>query len=437
MNPILPLAGLGAIAFLLTRPKAAVASPYGLAPPAGVNSNTLPMPAAPPPVYQQAAPVVYPAAPAPAPAAVAPATITPEPPAAARPTSSMPEVLKQQMAIALGKLGVHPFTGELAGTANAESIRFATQLIGQLESQGYYQAANDLRGYVNKAAVHVPSPPEAAPIAAAAPPGLTQEQKDRIARVLSLERSPQSLLQLINWLKTLPASAARDATISMATALRLGVLEAQTTSETMQRIEEVVKSPGLPQVQTATRPPTPLPAPVQSNPNPVRPPAPAVVAPPVAPAPPPPAAVLPEQPAAVPPKPVPQPLPRQLSPAEQAVTAMFTHLGAIQSQYGTPKAARRHMDTTLVKRAQRALGVKADAKPGPGTFLKAAALAPNVPLVMFWPSRANAAYVRSYRNKLIALADQYQAQSRPQAANTLRMHAALERGQGGIVGPLA
>lgn len=213
MSPLLPIAGFGLIMLLLSKRQANAATK----PPAFTEDTGGP----------------------------------PLQPPNHRPSSEMSEALKKQMAEALGRLGVHPSTLQLSGAADADGIRFATNVVGQLEAEGFRDAANDLRKFVDQAARSVPTPPEAKPIVQAAPAGLTKEQSEYIARVMTLSRDPNQIGQLITWLKTLAPSPQRDNMIQMAQALALQLAAAQSTSATIDQIDQIIKSPGIAEVHAA------------------------------------------------------------------------------------------------------------------------------------------------------------------------------------------
>jgi peptidoglycan hydrolase-like protein with peptidoglycan-binding domain len=175
----------------------------------------------------------------------------------------MPQALQEQVAAALGALGVSPATGELSGSGvTADAIKMATQTAALCESQGFYDIASQLRGYIAKAAPTVPTPPEAAPIAKAAPPGLTPEQITALSRTLTLDRDPKAIQATIEMLQKLPASPQRDSLIAMAQALLLQLAAAQSTTQTMQQIDQVIKSPGIAEVHAAVQPLPPVVVPV-------------------------------------------------------------------------------------------------------------------------------------------------------------------------------
>jgi peptidoglycan hydrolase-like protein with peptidoglycan-binding domain len=175
----------------------------------------------------------------------------------------MPPALQEQVAAALGALGVSPATGELSGSGvTADAIKMATQTAALCESQGFYDIANQLRGYIAKAAPTVPTPPEAAPIAKAAPPGLTPDQITALTRTLTMDRDPKVIQATIVMLQKLPPSPQRDALIEMAQALLLQLASAQSTTQTMQQIDQVIKSPGIAEVHAAVQPLPPVVVPV-------------------------------------------------------------------------------------------------------------------------------------------------------------------------------
>lgn len=216
--PLIPL-GIGAVAlFLLARGKGAT-STYSQAPADGSS----------PAVKEGAAP--------------------------AKGWQDMPPALQEQVANALGALGVSPSTGELSGgPVSADAIKLATQTAALCESQGFYDVAKELRRLITQAAPKVATPPEATPIKAAAPPGLSAAQIEAIARTLTLDRDPAAIQALIVMLQKLPPSPERDHYIQMAQALLLQLQAAQSTTQTMQQIDQVIKSAGLPQIQQAIQP---------------------------------------------------------------------------------------------------------------------------------------------------------------------------------------
>lgn len=394
-NPLLPIAaGAGALLFFLTSKKSDAAPPEGQGAPPGSTK---------PPVST-------------------PATI--------RPTSELSAAQRDRMAQALGRLGVSPATGKLSGAADADAIRFASQVVGELDAAGFKDAASALRAYVDEASKAVKTPVEAAPIAqAAAAAGMTAEQAAYAARLLALERDPNKIALFIDWLKKLSPSPQRDTFIQMAQALALQLAAANVTTDTLDQISQVIESsPEEPDedeeplvvspkpVYTATSPGLPTSKPPAPSPAAVRPP--------------------PETPHTVPPKPVPQPTPAPLSDAELVARSVATNLGATQQKFGV-KSAKGKEDKMLVKKFQALVGLGQDGSAGPATFLMLATKgAVNLPLVYYWPKTATAATVAEYRANLEKIAQTYERNGRRSEANTLRAAAAREHGEGGINGPL-
>lgn len=258
-----------------------------------------------------------------------------EPPPPAKTWREMPAALQEQVAAALGQLNVSPVTGEVGeGTISPDALKIGTQTAALCESQGFYEVAKELRRHVQNAARKVPTPPEAKAVQAVAPPGLTELEKEAIARTLTLDRDPKAIRALIVRLKALPASPEQRQFLDMAEALVLQLEAAQSTTQTLQQIDEVIKSPGLPQVQQAvqplppatipvvtpaTAPPAPPPKlPVQvEDPSLTKPPAP-VPAPPAAPVKPPPPPLPPQPPAGLKLDQFPDPAPKAKWLATQA-----------------------------------------------------------------------------------------------------------------------
>ena len=229
--PILPIAAGGALLLLLmSQKKAEAKAPYSTAPTDGSK----------------------------------PVTKEPAPPA--KTWKEMPPALQEQVAAALGALGVSPTTGQIEGTPTADALKLATQTAALCESQGFYEVAKELNRLIGEAAQKVPTPPEAAVIKQTAPPGLTPEQIEAIARTLTLDRDPKSIEALIKSLEKLPPSPQRDNYLQMAQALLLQLAAAQSTTQTMQQIEQVITSPGWPQVEQAMGPLPPVVVPVSTAP---------------------------------------------------------------------------------------------------------------------------------------------------------------------------
>lgn len=462
LNPIIPLAGAaGALILFLTSKKSSAAPPGSTSPPSG-TPNTAPMPAA---LLQKVQTALGRLGVSPATgqlsgaatavdvaygqqvtnelsaagyldvaktlqgyvsqaAAMLPGPYstpsTPAAPSGPRPTSELSDAQRERMAEALGRLGVSPATGKLSGAADAEAIRFATQVVGELDAAGFKDAAKALRGYVDEASKVVKTPTEAAPIATAAQAaGLTKEQAEYAARVLALERDPNKIGIFIDWLKKLPPTPQRDTFIQMAQALAFQLAAANITTNTLDQIHQVITSspeepdeeePGYtPSTSNATRPPA-----TTSTP----------------------ATAPPEQPVKVPATPVPQAVPKPLSEIELVGRSLLNNLIATQKKYGV-KAAKGKEDRMLVKKLQGLAGLTADGDAGPATLLILATKgALELPLVYYWPKTATAATVAEYRTALENIAKKHEQLGSRDQANTLRVSIAREHGEGGINGPL-
>jgi hypothetical protein len=407
INPVLPIAALGGLGlFFFLSKKSSAATPEGQGAPPGAN------------------------VPAPLPGT----SYTPAPVNKPKPTSELSEAQRLRMAEALGRLRVSPSTGKIEMPCEPDDIRFATQVVGELDAAGFKDAAAALRAYVDEAAKGVKTPSEAAPIAqAGTSAGMTKEQAEYVARVLALERDPNKIGLLINWLKGLPPSAQRDTFIQMAQALALQLEAANVTTDTLDKINQVItsspeppdagstripvtsSSPGLP----TSKPPTSVPAPKPPgaiSPAPTKPP--------------------PNQPTNVPATPVPQPLPQALSQAELTGRQLGAQLLQLQKQYGL-KGAKGKEDKKLVAQFQTLTGIKADGVPGPATFILLASKgAVDLPLVYYWFKGSTAATVAEYRSNLEKIATAMEKAGRRDEANTLRVSIAREHGEGGIDGPL-
>lgn len=186
-----------------------------------------------------------------------------EPAPPAKTWREMSPALQEQVANVLGELGVSPATGELTGApVSASAIQAATQTAALCESQGFYEVAKELRRYAEKAAPQVPTPAAAKEIEKAAPAGLTPAEREAVARTIALDRDPKVLRALLDRLLALPASPERDNYVQMLEALILQLASAQSTTQTMQQIDQVIKSPGIAEVVQAVTPLAPAVIPV-------------------------------------------------------------------------------------------------------------------------------------------------------------------------------
>lgn len=187
---------------------------------------------------------------------------TREPPPPAKGWQEMPPQLQEQVAAALGALGVSPATGQVEGVPTADSIKMATQTAALCESQGFYDVAAELRKLAAVAVKKVPTPPEGQAIKEAAPPGLSPAEVEAITRTLTLDRDPKSIQALIVRLGKLSPSPQRDSFIGMAQALLLQLQAAQSTTATMQQIDQVIKAPTAAAVEESVKPLPPVKIPV-------------------------------------------------------------------------------------------------------------------------------------------------------------------------------
>ena len=288
---------------------------------------------------------------------------------------------QQAMASALRGMGVTD-SGSIQGRPSPESIQIATALAARFEREGKSQAALQLRHWAERASQ------QAAPVATpqqvpAPPPGIDAETMQRITRILAMERDPARLRAAAALLRNHPAgnTPAAQALIGQLEALATQLEQAQRNAEAAQDVERIInEAPGM-----TGQPAAPAAAPA-------------------------------------------------VSPVTSAGLAMVEDLRRVQGIHGMPGAKGRE-NQRLVKAYQAAAGLKQDGKAGPGTLTS---LVSNgvyeVPLVMYWPSGTTAARVNQYRQNLRTIAS---ALANEADANMVRMAANRERGQAGIVGPLA
>lgn len=337
-------------------------------------------------------------------------SIVQPPSSAAKPSvPEMPLALKQQIEAAMRALGIDPLTGGFVSAPTAAAVEAATAVASQLEASGFPQAAAQLRSWAKLAAAQVAasSPPAIPPTTAEALPAT---MVDMVNKALQMEGDPKVLRMIAAQLRALPN--AQDPKIQ----LLIGLLEAKAAkAEAAQVVAQTAAQ--VDQIMTQT------PGVVDASQTPFG--APPATVPAVSP--------IPSMPIPVPSVPVPQPAPAPKSEKQLAAEAMAANLLSVQSAHGMPKAKGRE-DKSLVSRFQTLAGGKADGMAGPGTLLEAAKSGVcNLPLVMYWPKSATKSRVYQYRNDVRAV-----AASRPQAcAALLESSAVRERGQAGIVGPLA
>jgi hypothetical protein len=310
----------------------------------------------------------------------------------------MAETEQRTFAEALRRLTVSG-DGKVRGPVTAEAIQFATQVAGRLEGRGLRQAATTLRGFINQASRMVAPPKEEEKIPL--PPQMPQSLQDRVQKTLQTERDPAKLQPLITALMPYQKTTAGAMAIKMVRALIVQIESQEAAAEALEATEKVLKAPTgtttLPELNPTTSvletPPRPLPVPIV---------------------------------------PVPQPAPTVKSAAQITGEKMAAHLFGVQQKHGMPGAKGRE-DASVVMKFQRAAGLGADGKAGPGTLAKLASLkVGRLPLVMYWPRGSSRYHVQKYRDTLRRLAGQAESLGFDSVGGALRQSALREQGQGGI-----
>lgn len=298
------------------------------------------------------------------------------------PKTTMPSDLRVKMAEALRVIGLNEH-GRLVGKPSERGVQIATQVASELEAAGFSEAARTVRSYAAEAAKRIPPPPPERTVPL--PPVIPTDLQAQINRAIQLERDPERLQVLVNALRRLPPSTERNEAIKMLEATIAQIRAARATSETLTKIDKVIKHPAPPPPIRKPEPPPPEP----------------------------------------PPK----------SPLQARGEDLAKHLLTLQVKYGI-QGAKSRRDVNKIKGFQRAAGGTADGLPGPGTMLALAkAGVHNLPLVMYWPRGSNKYRVLRYRKDLLALAAIASEAGDLTRAEALKRAAARERGQGGIVGP--
>lgn len=149
----------------------------------------------------------------------------------------MPASLQAEMIATMMALGVDA-GGVVRGPVTVAAIQHATELSSRLEQAGYPESAAALRGYAQQASKMLPppaSPP--API-----PGVPAELAATIARALQLERDPAKLEALKAALLQLPQSPQRDLLIGSLDALILQIRTAQAMSQAATDIDQMTQA---------------------------------------------------------------------------------------------------------------------------------------------------------------------------------------------------
>jgi peptidoglycan hydrolase-like protein with peptidoglycan-binding domain len=127
-----------------------------------------------------------------------------------------------------------------------------------------------------------------------------------------------------------------------------------------------------------------------------------------------------------------------MTPVESAAKMVVDNLNQVQAAAGgNAKTAHGKENTSLVMNFQKLAGLTADGKAGPGTVKALASIGHqcNLPLVMYWPTSANAKSVETYRADLLTIAATFDSVNSTCAA-AVRLAASKERGTGGIVGAM-
>lgn len=385
----------------------------------------------------------------------------------------MPMALQQEMTEVMMQLGVDS-AGNVRGPVTAEAVRHATELSSRLEQAGYPEAAALIRQYATTASKMIPRP--APSQQAPAIPGVPPDVMAQISRALELERDPAKLEILRNALTALPPSAERNMAIGALDALILQIRTQQAVTSAAVDIDQMIKSPGLPQHPALSQPipravtqpsgaprmlklTSPMmkgedvkvwqgvlagsgyPMKVDGIYGPgtmaatkdwqtkhglkadgiVGPQTRAKIGSP------------PTAPTSVPARPQPARPPAAKSTREIAGDAMVTHLLALQKKYGV-KGSKGKQDVTLVKRFQKEVGGVADGLPGVNTMLSAAqAGIGTLPKVMYWGKTATRNRdLPTYKTNLGAIAQKAQSLGLATLAAQILQSAAAEDGSGGL-----
>ena len=325
----------------------------------------------------------------------------------------LPDELAVLMAKSLRDLTVND-DGTVSGPVTAEAVQRATTVAAQIDAAGFPDAANAFRAFIQRASSKVPSPPKDKQIQL---PGIPQSTVDQINRTILLERDPAKLQKVLDAVRSMPQSAQRDLLIEMLSTAIQQTQAALVLADTLKKTDEVLKSPGLPPVSTV--------------------PGPVVQAPPVSNTP---TMTLPE--IVITPGPSaststgPAPEVPDTQEARRAFNVANSLRNLVVTNGNDVKKAKGKEDKGLVMAFQRAEGLGADGKTGPGTVLKMAKYVGDIPYVFYWPVSATAKAVLTYRSTLQQMADAHESAGRPGIAAKLRAAASRERGQAGIVGQM-
>ncbi len=285
--------------------------------------------------------------------------------------------------------------GVLVSQPTAESIQRATAVARQLDDAGFHTAASQLRDvFIAQAAAKVPPATPKVQVPTSVIPSALQDQ---INRAIQINRDPVVLRGLASQLRALPNQTPE--TVALANSLEATAAQiqaAQDASRTIAQVDEVIKSPGIPQVTPGGAPPRVIEVPgITITPGPVA-------------------------------------RTSQQMLADRVQTNMLT---LEKASGGKPKVYRDKVDKSAVLAFQAQEKLGSDGKAGPGFMLALAKYVSEIPLVLYWPNSANSKTVHQYQANLNALADQRAAEGNLSGATELRASALKERGQAGIADP--
>jgi murein L,D-transpeptidase YcbB/YkuD len=274
------------------------------------------------------------------------------------------------------------------------AIQACTALSGSFAAQGYTQAAQTLREYAQQAAALLPPVDQKVTT-----PAIPDDLRQKLNVAISLERDPVKLRQWAATLRALPRASDPEVQVQIqwleATASQIE--QQQAAAAALQAIDQTINDGAILK---------PLPIPVPPTP------------------------ISDTAPGATPALPAP---PAPKSSQEVVAGQLATHLWAMQNQYQNPKAAKSHVDKTMVKRFQNAVGLTADGNAGPGTYIAMASYGQgNLPLVMIWPKGATQATVSKYQDGLEVVAQAADQKGDAKRAMDIRATASREKGQGGV-----
>lgn len=325
-------------------------------------------------------------------------------------TNALPDQFKVLIAQALAALTVDD-QAVLRGPITAQGIQIASNIAGQLDSAGFTQAATDLRTFINRAQAALPPPP---PDKSLPLPGLDPQLVTQMNQILQTERDPKKLRAAIAILQGLPQTPQRDQFIAALTTLADQIDASNTAANTMNAIQQAMQQAGV-VTQSGGIAST---APGSAQPAPPVPPVPGI---PVVP--------MPGGPITA--------TPAAKTKQQIKAEAVASGLKRLQDAAGgNVKAVQGKEDKSGVMSFQAQESLTADGKAGPKTTLAFAKYTGDIPLVMYWPQGTTSKGVLDYRVQLNALADAADNVGDSVRANGLRNAALLERGQGGIVGPM-